>query len=53
MIPVGVALVFGGYTVGIWGYCLVKGYDVGFRQLFASTWPGAAKPVKNAKKKAA
>lgn len=41
MIPVGVGVVFLAYTTGIWGYCLVRGYNVQFRQLFGATWPGA------------
>lgn len=34
-------LVFAGYAVGIWGYCLVRGYDVSFGNVFAAKWPGA------------
>jgi len=41
MIPVGVAVVFLAYTTGIWGYCLVRGYNVPFTALFKSTWPGS------------
>ena len=40
MIAIGMGLVWAGYTVGLWGYCLVKNYDVTFGQLFATTWPG-------------
>lgn len=43
MIPVGVGVVFAAYTTGIWGYCLVRGYNVKFTQLFAATWPGTGK----------
>lgn len=39
MVPIGVAMVWGAYTVGIWGYCLVRGYDVTFMQLFSGQWP--------------
>lgn len=39
MIPIGVGLVWLSYTTGIWGYCLVRGYNVKFTQLFAATWP--------------
>jgi hypothetical protein len=42
MVPIGVAMVWGAYTVGIWGYCLVRGYDVTFMQLFKGFWPGKA-----------
>jgi hypothetical protein len=44
VIAIGVAVLFAGYTVGIWGYCLTQSYDVTFPQLFKSTWPGAAAP---------
>jgi hypothetical protein len=40
MVPIGLALAWAGYTVGIWGYCLVRGYDVTFVQCFKTTWPG-------------
>ena len=40
MIPVGLGLVWAGYTLGVWGYCLVRGYNVTFTQLFANVWPG-------------
>lgn len=43
MIPVGLGLVWAGYTIGVWGYCLIRGYNVTFMQLFAPVWPGAAK----------
>jgi hypothetical protein len=39
MIPIGVGVVWLAYTTGIWGYCLVRGYNVTFRQLFSPTWP--------------
>lgn len=38
MIAIGMALVWGGYTIGIWGYCLVNGYDVTFTSLFGTKW---------------
>lgn len=41
MIPIGVGITFAAYTVGIWGYCLVRGYNVKFTQLFKATWPAA------------
>lgn len=40
MIAVGFAVLWAGYTLGIYGYCLVKNYDVTFPELFAQTWPG-------------
>jgi len=40
MIAVAVGgVTFAGYTLGIWGYCLVRGYDVTFSALFHPTWP--------------
>ncbi len=42
MIPVGVGIVFLAYTTGIWGFCLVRGYNVKFTQLFGTTWPGSS-----------
>lgn len=43
MIPIGLGMVWAGYTLGIWGYCLVRGYDVTFMQLFKPVWPGTGK----------
>jgi hypothetical protein len=40
MVAIGMGLVFAGYAVGIWGYCLVRGYDVSFANVFAPQWPG-------------
>ena len=45
MVAVGMAVVWAGYAVGIWGYCLVKNYDVTFGELFGLTWPGAQSNV--------
>ena len=41
MVAIGMALIFAGYAVSIWGYCLVRGYDVSFGNVFSSKWPGA------------
>jgi hypothetical protein len=43
--PLGIAVVFAGYTIGLWGYCLIRSYDVTFGQLFKSTWPGLQSSV--------
>jgi hypothetical protein len=40
MVAIGMGLVWAGYAVGIWGFCLVAGYDVSFANVFASQWPG-------------
>jgi hypothetical protein len=42
MVAIGMFLVWGGYTIGIWGYCLVNGYDVTFQSLLGTTWASAA-----------
>ena len=39
MIVIGIAMAWAGYTVGLWGYCLVQGYDVPFSAMFHTTWP--------------
>jgi hypothetical protein len=41
VIVIGFGLVFAGYSIGLYGYCLVRGYDVSFRNLFSTQWPGA------------
>ena len=41
MVAIGMALIWGGYTIGIWGYCLVNGYDVTFTSLFGTKWVSA------------
>jgi hypothetical protein len=40
MIAIGVGTLWAGYTIGLWGYCLVRGYDVPFTAMFKSQWPG-------------
>lgn len=40
MVAVGFGLIWAGYAIGIYGYCLVQGYDVSFRQVFRMQWPG-------------
>jgi hypothetical protein len=39
MVPIGMAIMWLSYTTGMWGYCLVRGYNVKFTQLFGTTWP--------------
>lgn len=47
MVPIGIMLAWAGYTVGWWGYLLVKGYNVGFKQVaspfsfYTGPWPPA------------
>lgn len=40
MVAVVLAVMLGGYAVGIWGYCLVQGYNVPFTGLWSTAWPG-------------
>lgn len=42
MVAIGMVLIWGGYAFGLWGYCLVNGYDVTFQSLFGTTWQSAA-----------
>jgi hypothetical protein len=39
---IGIGLAFGAYTLGLWGYCLIRGYNVPFTSMFGQTWPAAA-----------
>ena len=41
MVAVGMALIWAGYYAGIYGICLIKGYDVSFRDCARTSWPGA------------
>jgi hypothetical protein len=40
MIAIGLGLAWAGYTIGMWGYCLVRDYNVTITDLFRATWPG-------------
>lgn len=53
MVAVGMGLIWAGYAIGMWGYCLVRGYDVSFRDCFRTYWPGAAGLSAERKKAAA
>lgn len=39
MTAVGMGIIVLAYGFGLWGYCLVKDYDVNLYQLFDQTWP--------------
>jgi hypothetical protein len=41
MVAIGMALIWGGYYLGLWGYCLVNGYDVTFTSLAGTKWTSA------------
>jgi len=38
-----IGVLFLAYTYGLYGYCLLRGYNVTPGQLFSSTWPPVAK----------
>jgi hypothetical protein len=42
LVPIGLGVSWLGYTVGIWGYCLVRGYNVTFTECFKGSWPGGS-----------
>ncbi len=42
MMALGVGVMWAGYALAIWGYCLVRGYDVTFAAMFRPKWPGPA-----------
>ena len=46
MAAIGIGLVLVGYAGILYGYCLIRGYDVTPKQLFSSTWPPPGKGVK-------
>lgn len=39
MLPIGMVLVWAGYSVSLWGWCLIRGYDVTLGQLMSPTHP--------------
>lgn len=43
MAGIGIALLWAGYTLGLWAFLLIKGYNVSFKQMFSTTWPPAKK----------
>lgn len=51
MVAVGFLMVWGGYSVGLWGWCLFRDYDVTFGQLvspvhpYSGAWPPAKIPA--------
>lgn len=50
MVAVGMLLIWGGYSVTLWGWCLLRNYNVTLGQLmspvhpYAGKWPPAAIP---------
>ncbi len=47
MVAVGMLLIWGGYSVSLWGWCLLRDYDLTFGQLtspvhpYSGPWPPA------------
>jgi len=39
MAAIAMAMMFAGYTIGLYAYCLIRGYNVSPKQLFSSVWP--------------
>ncbi len=39
MAGLGIALIWVSYSFGLYGYCLLKGYNVTPKQLFGPNWP--------------
>jgi hypothetical protein len=42
MAAVGVGVVWIAYFLGLWGYCMIRGYNVSPKQLVSTSWPPAA-----------
>ena len=42
MIAIGMGLAFLAYVGVLWGYCLVRGYNITLGDMFRSTWPAKA-----------
>ena len=39
MVALGVAALWAGYYLAMYGYCLIRGYNVTFTSLMHTTWP--------------
>ena len=39
MVAIGMLLIWGGYSLSLWGWCLIRDYDVTFGQLVSPTHP--------------
>lgn len=46
MTAIGFGLALAGYAAVMWGYCLIRDYNVTVPGLFRSSWPGATGPGK-------
>lgn len=45
MAALGIGLIWIGYTAGLYGYCLFRGYDITPKQLMSSAWPPGGTPA--------
>lgn len=48
MAALGLGTIWAGYYLFMYGYCLVRGYDVTLGQMMHSTWPGSGSTAKAA-----
>lgn len=39
MFALGLGVLYLGYSVTLYGYILIRGYDVSFKQMFVGEWP--------------
>lgn len=39
MIGLAFAVIWAGYAAALYGWCLIRGYDVTVKQLVSTTWP--------------
>jgi hypothetical protein len=44
MTAIGMVLILAGYYAGLYGYCLIRGYDVTFTSLAHTSWPDYTVP---------
>lgn len=44
MVAIAIGLVWAGYFGGLYGYCLIRGYNVTPKQLLSSQWPPQSAP---------
>ena len=42
MVALGLGTVWAGYYLFMYGYCLIRGYNIGFTNLIHPAWPGKA-----------
>jgi hypothetical protein len=43
MPAIGIGILWAGYSLLLYGYILIRGYDIGFKQLYSSNWPPSVK----------